>query len=75
MAWWFRRDPGATTGVASGVELLVGTVLVSAAALAGLFFMHRPWPANLDVLGFRLLPADYGSGWAHDVTRLGSLPA
>lgn len=52
----------------------MGTVLVGAAALAGLFFMHRPWPANVDILGFRLLPADYASAWAHDVTRLGSLP-
>lgn len=74
MARWLHRGPAATGVVASGLELLLGTALVGAAALAGLFFMHRPWPSDVDILGFRLLPADYASGWAHDVTRLGSLP-
>lgn len=58
----------------TALEVLLGAGLVGMAALAGLFLMHRPWPNDVDILGFRLLPADYAAGWAHDVTRLGSLP-
>jgi membrane-associated phospholipid phosphatase len=43
--------------------------------VAGLVFVHRPWPNRLDVLGYRALPADSGSRWAHDFAHLGSLTA
>jgi membrane-associated phospholipid phosphatase len=56
------------------LELGAGLLLLSIAALAGLIFVHRPGPNRLDVSGFRLLPANLDSRWAHDFTTLGSLP-
>jgi membrane-associated phospholipid phosphatase len=53
--------------------MLVGCLLLGAAALAGLVFVHRPWPNRVDAIGFRLLPADLSSRWAADVAYLGSL--
>ena len=41
--------------------------------LAGVVFVHRPWPNRVDALGFRFLPADLTSTWATDVVHLGSL--
>jgi len=57
----------------AATELLVGCFLLGAAALAGLFFVRRPWPNRLDAIGFRILPADPTSPLAADVARLGSL--
>jgi membrane-associated phospholipid phosphatase len=54
-------------------ELGVGLVLLGIAALAGLAFVHRPWPNRLDLWGDRLLAAQPGSLWAHDFVTLGSL--
>jgi len=54
-------------------ELLVGCVLLGVATLAGLVFVHRPWPNRVDAIGFRLLPADLSSRWAADIAHLGSL--
>lgn len=34
---------------------------------------RHPWPNHLDASGYRLLPADPAAGWAHDLTRVGSL--
>ena len=53
--------------------MLLGCFLLGAATLAGLVFVHRPWPNRVDAVGFRLLPADLSSRWASDVTHLGSL--
>ncbi len=52
-----------------------GTLMLAGAALAGLAFVHRPWPNRLDVWGYRFLPASFGAGWAHDLATLGSLTA
>jgi len=53
--------------------MLLGCFLLGAATLAGVVFVHRPWPNRVDAIGFRLLPADLSSRWAADVTHLGSL--
>jgi membrane-associated phospholipid phosphatase len=55
------------------MELFLGCLLLGAAALAGLVFVHRPWPNRVDAIGFWLLPADLSSRWAADVAQLGSL--
>lgn len=55
------------------IELLLGCFLLGAATLAGLVFVHRPWPNRVDAIGFRLLPEDLSSRWAADVVHLGSL--
>ena len=55
------------------MEMLLGCVLLGAATLAGLVFVHRPWPNRVDAMGFRLLPSDLSSRWAADVAHLGSL--
>jgi membrane-associated phospholipid phosphatase len=55
------------------IEMLVGCLLLGVATLAGLAFVHRPWPNRVDAIGFRLLPADLSSRWAVDVAHLGSL--
>jgi membrane-associated phospholipid phosphatase len=49
--------------------------MLGGAALAGLAFVHRPWPNRLDVWGYRFLPASFDAGWAHDLATLGSLTA
>ena len=54
---------------------MVGTALLGLSALAGYAFVHRPWPNRLDVWGYRALPADSASRWAHDLVTLGSLTA
>ena len=56
------------------MEMLLGFFLLGAATLAGLAFVHRPWPNRVDAIGIRLLPADLSSRWASDVAHLGSLP-
>jgi membrane-associated phospholipid phosphatase len=57
------------------MEVVTGGFLLGLAALAGLVFVHRPWPNRLDVLGYQALPPDFGSRWAHDFANLGSLTA
>jgi membrane-associated phospholipid phosphatase len=64
-------SPLGRTGIT--IELGVGALLLALAALAGLAFVHRPWPNRLDIWGDRLLPADLSSRWAHDFVNLGSL--
>jgi len=66
-----RRHFGDRAGAL--MEMLLGCFLIGAATLAGLVFVHRPWPNRVDAIGFRLLPEDLSSQWATDVTRLGSL--
>jgi membrane-associated phospholipid phosphatase len=51
-----------------------GLVLLGGAAVAGLAFVHRPWPNRLDVLGYRFFPAA-DPRWAVDAAKLGSLTA
>jgi membrane-associated phospholipid phosphatase len=55
------------------LEMFVGCLLLCAATLAGLAFVHRPWPNRVDAIGLRLLPANLSSRWAADVAHLGSL--
>lgn len=55
------------------MEMLLGCLLLAAATLAGLVFVHRPWPNQVDAIGFRLLPAHLSSRGAADVADLGSL--
>jgi len=57
------------------VQLVVGATALVAAAVAGLAFVHRPWPNRLDVWGYAALPADSASRWAHDLAAVGSLAA
>jgi membrane-associated phospholipid phosphatase len=57
------------------MELALGALLLGLSALAGLAFVHRPWPNRLDVWGYHLFPADPSSRWAHDAVALGSLAA
>ena len=52
---------------------MAGVSLLGLAALAGLAFVHRPWPNRLDVWGYLALPANLDSRWAHDFAALGSL--
>ena len=54
-------------------EMLLGFFLLGVATLAGLVFVHRPWPNRVDAIGLRLLPADLSSRWAADVVHLGSV--
>ena len=70
-----RRGPRSATLAGTTLELAFGAVLLGLAALGGLVFVHRPWPNRLDVWGYRVLPVDLSSGWAHDVVTLGSLTA
>jgi membrane-associated phospholipid phosphatase len=56
------------------LEFGLGVLLLGGAALAGLVLVRRPWPNRFDTVGLRLLPADLGAPWAHDVVALGSLP-
>jgi membrane-associated phospholipid phosphatase len=57
------------------VELLAGLMALGTASVAGLVFVHRPWPNRVDVVGDRLLVADPTARWAHDAVTLGSLTA
>jgi membrane-associated phospholipid phosphatase len=59
----------------TAIELTLGALLLGVSALAGLAFVHRPWPNRLDVWGYQALPADPGSHWANDLVHLGSLTA
>jgi membrane-associated phospholipid phosphatase len=59
----------------TSAQLLGGLGALAAAAVAGLAFVHRPWPNRLDVWGYAVLPADPASHWAHDLVAAGSLVA
>jgi membrane-associated phospholipid phosphatase len=67
------RAPGPSAGLGIMVELAVGFFLVGCASLAGLVFVHRPWPNRLDVVGYLLLPANLSSSWAQHFASLGSM--
>jgi membrane-associated phospholipid phosphatase len=69
-----RRQPGSITRTVPRAELAAGGTLLGLAALGGLYFLRRPGPVRLDSVLFGLLPANYGSVWAHYVTHIGSLP-
>ncbi|MDA8290380.1 MAG: phosphatase PAP2 family protein [Actinomycetota bacterium] len=60
---------------AAALELAWGSLLLLAAALAGVLFVHRPWPNRLDAAGFSLLHADPSSRLYADVASAGSLRA
>jgi membrane-associated phospholipid phosphatase len=67
------HGPRAATPWGTAAELAVGASMLGLSALAGLAFVHRPWPNRLDVWGYRVLPLDSSSRWAHDLANLGSL--
>jgi membrane-associated phospholipid phosphatase len=56
------------------VQLVAGVAALTVAAVAGLAFVHRPWPNRLDVWGYAAFPADAGAHWASDLVVMGSLP-
>ncbi len=63
------------TGLVGTVfQLAVGITILGVAAVAGLAFVHRPWPNRLDVWGDAVLPAEAGARWAHDLVAVGSPP-
>jgi membrane-associated phospholipid phosphatase len=70
-----RRGPRAASLGGTTAQLLTGVTALMAAAMAGLAFVHRPWPNRLDVWGYAALPFDSGSRWAHDLVAVGSLSA
>jgi membrane-associated phospholipid phosphatase len=55
------------------LELGAGVLLLGGAALAGLFFVRRPWPNRLDAWGFGVLPENLNAHWANDFVGLGSM--
>ena len=67
-----KRGPSAATPLGTAIELVVGVSALALSALAGLAFIHRPWPNRLDGWGYHALPADLGSEWAKDFATLGS---
>jgi membrane-associated phospholipid phosphatase len=69
------RGPWAASAVGITAEVTLGALLLGLSALAGLVFVHRPWPNRLDVWGYQVLPLDSGSRLAHDLVTLGSLTA
>jgi membrane-associated phospholipid phosphatase len=69
------RGPGRVTPAGMVIEFAAGFLLLALATLAGIAFVHRPWPNHLDALGDRLLPADLSSHWASAFTSLGSMTA
>lgn len=52
---------------------MFGVLLLGVATLAGLAFVHHPWPNRLDIWGDRILPADLSSHGAHGFVSLGSM--
>jgi membrane-associated phospholipid phosphatase len=70
-----RRGPASATPLGTAIELVVGVSALGLSALAGLAFIHRPWPNRLDGWGYHVLPADPGAQWAKDFATLGSLTA
>ena len=55
------------------VELGLGILLLGMAAVAGIAFVHHPWPNRLDMWGDRLLPGPRSPLWARDFATLGSM--
>jgi membrane-associated phospholipid phosphatase len=70
-----KRGPARATPLGTAIELAVGISALALSALAGLAFIHRPWPNRLDGWGYHAFPADLSSGWAKDFATLGSLTA
>ncbi len=67
------RGPRRASAIGTAGELVVGAGLLATAALAGLAFVHHPWPNRLDVWGYEAFPADTHARWAVDAVRLGSV--
>ncbi len=68
-----QRGPRGATLVGVTAQLVVGVTALIVAAVAGLAFVHRPWPNRLDVWGYAAFPAEAGARWAHDLVIVGSL--
>jgi membrane-associated phospholipid phosphatase len=56
------------------IEFLVGSVLLGAAALAGLLLARRPGPNRVDAAGYFYVPSDPRSQLANEIVKIGSLP-
>src|ERR1700722_20043946 len=69
------RGPRGASPLGIAFEFTLGAVLLGLTALAGLVFVHRPWPNRLDVWGYHVLPVDLSSRWAQHLVTLGSLTA
>ena len=78
LTWSARRSAGGR-GTARRThvlgELAAGSALLAAAALAGAYLVHRPWPDRVDTAGFALIPADPSSRIYRDIAEAGSLRA
>lgn len=68
------RGPRSATLGGTTTQLAVGMSVLILAAVAGLAFVHRPWPNRLDVWGYTLLPARPGARWATDLVAVGCVP-
>jgi membrane-associated phospholipid phosphatase len=69
-----RKGPAAASRVWTAIELMLGTGLLTAAALAGLLLAKRPGPNRVDAAGYFYLPSDPHSHLANELVRFGSLP-
>jgi membrane-associated phospholipid phosphatase len=69
------RGPRRVTHWEALVEFSAGFLLLALATLAGIVLTRHPGPNRLDTVGYRLLPANSSSHWAHDFASLGSMTA
>ena len=69
-----RTGPGAASRAWTSLELLLGAVLLGAAALAGLMLARRPGPNRVDAAGYFYVPADASSHLATELVKIGSRP-
>jgi membrane-associated phospholipid phosphatase len=69
-----RRGPAAASPLWAAIELILGTGLLGAAALAGLLLARRPGPNRVDAAGYFYVPSDPGSHLANELVKIGSLP-
>jgi membrane-associated phospholipid phosphatase len=58
----------------TAIELILGTALLGAAALAGLLLAKRPGPNRVDAAGYFYVPSDPSSHLANELVKVGSLP-
>ncbi|MGO9584102.1 MAG: phosphatase PAP2 family protein [Acidimicrobiales bacterium] len=69
-----RRGPATVSPFWGAIELILGTGLLGAAALAGLLLAKRPGPNRVDAAGYFYVPSDPGSHLASELVKIGSLP-
>jgi membrane-associated phospholipid phosphatase len=69
-----RKGPAAASRLWTAIELVLGTGLLGAAALAGLLLAKRPGPNRVDAAGYFYVPSDPGSHLANELVKIGSVP-